>query len=116
MENHLQNGIVPLSRVRPCLCYGWMSSRDNGKVQIRCWHGPEEMSVCFHRIRRTQSEFQNDGRGHGEKAKWKKMKHLATLSLILMHLQVVSSQERLLWGIVKALPLPAPLSVEADVY
>ena len=34
----------------------------------------------------------------------------------LMHLQVVSWQERLLWGIVKALPLPAPLSVEADVY
>ena len=34
----------------------------------------------------------------------------------LMHLQVVSWQERLLWGIVKALLLPVPLSVEADVY
>ena len=32
------------------------------------------------------------------------------------HVQVVSSQERLLWGIVKALPLPVSLSVEADVY
>ena len=39
-----------------------------------------------------------------------------TLCLILMHLQVVSSQERLLWGIVKASPLPAPLSVEGQSY
>ena len=60
MENQLQNGIVPISRVWPCLCYGRMSSRDNGKVQIRCWFGPEELSVCFHRIRRTQSGFQKD--------------------------------------------------------
>ena len=60
MENQLQNSIVPLSRVWQCLCYGRMSSRDNGKVQIRCWYGPEELSVCFHRIRRTQSGFQKD--------------------------------------------------------
>ena len=60
MENQLQNDNVPLSRVRPCLCYGRMSSRDNGKVQIRCWYGPEELFVCFHRIRRTQSGFQKD--------------------------------------------------------
>jgi hypothetical protein len=93
-----------------------MSSQDNGKVQIRCWYGPEELSVCFHRIRRTQSGFQKDSLGHGEKAKQRKMKHLTTLCLILMHLQAVSRRERLLWGIVKALPLPAPLSVEGDVY
>ena len=116
MENQLQNSIVPLSRVRPCLCYGRMSSQDNGKVQIRCWYGSGELSVCFHRIRKTESGFQKDWRSLGEKAKRRKMKHLTTPCLILMHLQVVSWQERLLWGIVKALPLPAPLSVEADVY